>query len=334
MCRQKRYFNFFSILESFIHDSGLFFCLKLRNSQNHWTMMMCRYTLAHETSSFIIQNRFNAPVWTYYFILFFVKVSSAHYYLRLNRNERKWECKSIHLQQQQSSVFFFAFNTYILAFAILFNSDNINCSDDQVKYEFISKNTTVFGAFVKWSCMRVIDSHQRTTHFIIFHQLINFIFRFVLAFDRSFDAKKKFKKKIIPKLTFLARISWINQSHRNLFHFVFFRGACQIDFVLSAEAPEFVPQFHKPPVIANEMAGNIGPPLIHHQGIPLHQQQLQHSQMPHPSTSGKKKHIFQSTAGRHKNVESISNAFSTQINRLLHQSGEAGDAASTAVTPS
>lgn len=57
--------------------------------------------------------------------------------------------------------------------------------------------------------------------------------------------------------------------------------------MLSAEAPEFVPQFHKPPVIANEMAGNIGPPLINHQGIPLHQQQLQHSQMPHPSTSGK-----------------------------------------------
>lgn len=35
------------------------------------------------------------------------------------------------------------------------------------------------------------------------------------------------------------------------------------------------------------MAGNIGPPLINHQGIPLHQQQLPHSQMPHPSTSGK-----------------------------------------------
>lgn len=60
----------------------------------------------------------------------------------------------------------------------------------------------------------------------------------------------------------------------------------ELDFVLSAEAPEFVPSFHKPPVIANELAGNIGPPLIHHQGIPLHQQPLQHSQMPHPSTSG------------------------------------------------
>lgn len=59
-----------------------------------------------------------------------------------------------------------------------------------------------------------------------------------------------------------------------------------IDFVLSAEAPEFVPQFQKLPVVPNEMAGNIAPPIIHHQGIPLHQQQLQHSQLSHPSTSG------------------------------------------------
>lgn len=75
-----------------------------------------------------------------------------------------------------------------------------------------------------------------------------------------------------------------------------------IDSVLSAEAPEFVPQFHKQAVVISpDMSGNIGPPIIQHQGIPVQPQLIQQQQQ-HPFTHHNQAQVNHPTMINHNQI--------------------------------